>query len=142
MDEFGIVKSVSGALAVVSVERKSACDSCSAGCRVTDAGAEIEAFNQAKAAVGQKVKVSMKPYSYLKGSILVYGIPALALIAGAVAGKEFLAGSFKSTDPEIVSAVCAFGAFILSFAVVKLLISRMEKKTAYKPVIDEIIKEG
>lgn len=140
MDEIGVVKTVSGVLAKVAVERKSGCDSCKAGCKVTEAGAEIEAFNQAKAAVGQTVKVSMKSYSYLKGSILVYGIPALALIVGAVIGKEFFAGYFTKTDPDSVSAIFGFGALILSFILVRILGGRMEKKTEYKPVIVEIIK--
>lgn len=140
MDEIGIVKTVNGVLAKVSVERKSACDSCKAGCRVTDAGAEIEAFNQAKAMVGQKVKIEMKAYSYLKGSVLVYGIPALALILGAIIGKEFFSSYFTKTDSDTVSAIFGFSAFILSFIIVKILGGRMEKKTEYKPVIVEILK--
>lgn len=140
MDEIGIVKTVNGVLAKVSVERKSACDSCKAGCHVTDAGAEIEAFNQAKASVGQKVKISMKAYSYLKGSVLVYGIPALALIVGAIIGKEFFSRYFTQTDSDTVSAIFGFSALILSLVIVKMLAGRMEKKTEYKPVIVEILK--
>ncbi|GAB4408140.1 MAG: hypothetical protein OHK0032_03540 [Thermodesulfovibrionales bacterium] len=140
MEEIGVVKSINGIMARVSVERKSACDQCKAGCKVTEEGAEIEAVNQAKAGIGQKVKVVMKPYSYLKGSILIYGLPALALIAGAIVGKEFLSGSFKDIDPDILSAICGFGAFILSFVIVKLWSSRMERKIEYKPVIEEILQ--
>lgn len=140
MDEVGIVKSINGAIAVVSVERKSACDSCKAGCNVSDSGVEIEAFNKAKAAVGQKVRVKMEPYLYLKGSILIYGMPAIALIIGAIIGKEYLSGFFKGSDPDIVSAISGFGMLILSFIAVRLLSARLEKKTEYKPVIEEIIE--
>lgn len=142
MDEIGTVKRLDGLLAIVNVEKKSACGSCKAGCKVSETGAEIEALNKADAAVGQMVRVVMQPYLYLKGSILVYGLPAFALIAGAVIGKEYFSGFFKNLDPDIVSAISGFSAFILSFAVVKLLSSRMEKKTEYKPVIVEIIKEA
>ncbi len=140
MEEIGIVKSVNGVMAIVSVTRKSACEQCKAGCHVTDSGAEIEAINRAKAKIGQQVRVAMKPYSYLRGSILVYGLPALALIIGAVIGKEFFGGLFRSLDPDIVSAIFGFGAFILSFALVKLWSMRIETKTEYKPVIEEIIE--
>lgn len=140
MDEIGIVKNLSGAIAIVSVERKSACDTCKAGCKVTDSGAEIEAINEARAAVGQKVRVAMKPYLYLKGSVIVYGIPALALIIGAVIGKEFLSGFFKNTDSDIVSAISGFALFALSFIIVKLWSSSLEKKTEYKAVIAEILE--
>lgn len=140
MDEIGIVKNIDGVIAIVFVERKSACDSCKAGCKVSDSGAEIEAINNAKASVGQKVKVVMKPYSYLKGSMLVYGIPALALIIGAIIGKEFLSVYFKNVDPDITSAISGFALFILSFVIVKLWSSRLEKKTEYKAVIAEILE--
>lgn len=140
MDEIGIVKRISGIIATVSVERKSACDSCKAGCKVTDSEAVIEAVNEAKASVGQKVRVEMKPYLYLKGSIIIYGIPAGALIIGAVIGKELISGFFKNMDPDIVSAVSGFGLFALSFLAVKIWSRRFEKKAEYKPVVAEILE--
>lgn len=140
MEETGIVKSVDGITAIVSVERKSACEECRAGCKITDSGAEIEAVNRAKAKVGQKVRIELKPFSYLKGSMLVYGLPALALVIGAVVGKEFFSRYFMGLDPDIISAIFGFGAFVLSFALVKLWSLRMEKKIEYKPVIEEIIE--
>lgn len=139
MEEIGIVKVTDGVFATVSVEKKSACEQCKAGCNVTDSGAEIEAVNRANARVGQRVRVEFRSYSYLKGSILAYGLPALALIAGAVAGKEFFS-SFFQMDPDIVSAISGFGAFILTFVIVKLWSMRIEKKIEYKPVIEEILE--
>ena len=141
MEEIGVVKSTSGVLAIVSVEKKSACEQCSGGCRITDEGAELEAVNQAKATEGQKVRVVMKPYAYLKGSMVVYGLPALALILGAVAGKEFFSSFFSSLDTDIVSAIFGFGGFILAFVAVKIWSVRIEKETAYKPVIEEILEK-
>lgn len=139
MEEIGVVKTTNGIFATVSVEGKSACDQCKAGCKITDSGAEIEAINRAKAKIGQRVRVELSPYSYLKGSVLVYGLPALALIVGAVAGKEFFSSYFQK-DPDIVSAISGFGAFILTFVIVKFWSTRIEKKTEYKPVIDEILE--
>jgi len=141
MEEIGVVKSTSGVLAIVSVERKSACEQCSGGCKITDAGAELEAINRAKAIKGQKVRVVLRPYSYLKGSMVVYGLPALALILGAVAGKELFSRIFYFTDPDIVSAIFGFGGFILTFIAVKIWSARIEKETAYKPVIEEILEK-
>lgn len=100
----------------------------------------IEALNPVKARVGQKVRVVMKPYTYLRGSLMVYGIPALALIAGAVIGKEALGSYFKSLDPDILSAISGFGACAVSFLAVKLWSSKMSKKTELKPVIEEILE--
>ena len=141
MDEIGIVKSIHGVIATVSVERKSACEQCAVGCKVTDSGAEIEAVNRAKAKIGQKVRVELKPYSYLKGSIIVYGLPALALVIGAVVGKEFFSGLFRTMDADIVSAIFGFGAFIIAFILIRFWSMRFEKKSEYKPVIEEILEE-
>ncbi len=140
MDEIGIVKAVNGIIAVVSVQRKSACDQCRAGCKLTESGVEIEAVNTVRAVIGQKVKVVMKPYSYLKGTLLVYGVPTLALIIGAVIGKEFLSGFFREADPDILSAISGFGAFLLSFLLIKIWSGKAEKKMEYKPVIEEILE--
>jgi sigma-E factor negative regulatory protein RseC len=141
MDEIGVVKSTKGILAIVSLERKSACEQCTAGCKITDAGAELEAINRAKAMTGQKVRVALKPYSYLKGSLIVYGLPALSLIIGAVAGKEFFSRFFHSLEPDIVSALFGFGAFILAFVTVKIWSTRIESNTSYMPVVEEILEE-
>lgn len=142
MEEIGIVKSLAGSIAVVVVERKSACDQCKAGCKVTEEGAVVEAINLAKAKIGQKVRIVMKPYTYLKGSIIIYGIPALALIIGAIIGKEFLTSLhlFAGLDPDTVSAICGFGAFVLSFLIVKFWSAKIEKRVEFKPVIQEILE--
>ncbi len=142
MEEVGIVKSIEGVTAKVLVERKSACDKCNVGiCHgSSDDGALIEALNIAKAKEGQKVKVVFKSYSYLKGTILIYGLPALALIIGAVLGKEFLPWFFSGVDPDLLSAVGGFGLFFLTFIAARLFSMRMEKKTEFKPVVEEILE--
>ena len=143
MEEIGVVISVEGPMAKVLVERKSACDKCAAGtCTLTGGGAELEALNDARAEVGHKVKVALKPYTYLKGSMMLYGLPALSLIVGAVLGKEYFSRWFEGTDPDAVSAIAAFGLFALSFIIVKLWSGRAEKKVKYTPVIEEILKEN
>jgi sigma-E factor negative regulatory protein RseC len=141
MEEIGIVKSIRGVIATVEVERKSACEQCAGGCKISDSGAEIEAVNRARAAIGQKVRVELRPYSYLKGSIIVYGLPALALVVGAVAGKEVFRTFFRSMDADVGSAVFGFGAFIVAFILIKLWSIRFEKRTEYKPVIEEILEK-
>lgn len=141
MEEIGVVKSIDGVTARVIVERKSACDQCTEGkCLVTDGGAIIDAVNIAKASEGQRVRVLFKPYTYLKGAALIYGTPALALIIGAVIGKEFLSSFIQVIDPDLLSAASGFSLFIIAFVGVRLLSRWMEKKTEYKPVVEEILE--
>ncbi len=141
MEETGLVIKVEGNRAFVAVERKSACEGCPASsiiCKPGDEGSIIEAINEAGAKIGDRVNVSLKAFSYLKGSIIVYGIPTICLIAGAVIGKEILK-DFISLDPELLSAIFGLGAFGISFLIVKLLFKRMEKKKEYTPVVERVL---
>ncbi len=141
MEEIGIVKSIDGVTAKVAVERQSACDTCEqSSCHIMDNETEVEALNIAKAVPGQKVKISMKPYTYLKGTILIYGVPVIALIIGAILGKELLSSHFEGIDPDILSAIGGFSLLIFSFIVIRLITGRMEKKEKFQPVIEEILK--
>ncbi len=141
MDEIGVVKSTEGDIAKVIVERKSVCDQCEQNtCLITDNGAEMEAINYINAKEGQKVKIAMKPYTYLKGTILIYGVPVIALIIGAIFGKGFLTQIFTDLDPDVLSAISGFSALIVSFIIVKIFSSRIEKKGKLQPVIDEILE--
>jgi len=141
MEEIGVVKSISGTMAKVSVPRKSVCEGCTAGtCKPDEQSMEIDAVNKAQAKAGQKVRVTVKSYTYLKGSILVYGLPAVALIAGAVIGKEIFGPRFKGIDPDILSAIFGFGLFALSFLGIKIWSLFAGKKTESRPVIEEILE--
>ena len=143
MEETGVVKRVDGPKAFVTVRRQSACDACASGsaCKVSESGAEIEAFNAVHAEVGDTVKIAFKAFTYLKGTLLIYGIPALALVVGTVVGKEYLSVFFPARDPDMLSALSGFGFMIASFLGVKLLISKFEKKKELVPVIEEIISK-
>jgi sigma-E factor negative regulatory protein RseC len=99
----------------------------------------IEALNPVHGRVGQKVRIVMKSSSYLRGSAIVYGIPALALIAGAVLGKEVIGSLVSGFDPDLLSAISGFCFFVASFVAIKLWSGRLAGKTEMKPVIEEIL---
>lgn len=140
MEETGIVSRTDGVYAIVSVKRKSSCEHCTAGtCNVSGETVTIEAINEANAIVGQRVRVEMRALAYVKGSMLFWGIPALALIAGAVIGGEFLSGRFPGADPEGVAAITAFSMFALSFLAVKLATRKAAKSVRYQPIVKEIL---
>ena len=141
MEEVGTIMSIDGLTAKVTVPRKSACEGCTAGtCTPGEQSMEIEALNPIEARVGQTVRVVMKPYSYLKGAIIVYGIPALALVIGAILGKEFFSIYFAGIDPDVVSAFFGFGAFIVFFILIKFWSIKFERKQDLKPIIEEILE--
>jgi sigma-E factor negative regulatory protein RseC len=141
VEEVGLVKSAGGKVATVLVQRKNACEGCSSGvCKATDQSMEIEALNPLHAHAGQKVRVVIHSSAYMKGTLIVYGIPLLALIVGAVLGRELFSRFLENFDPDSVSAVFGFTALAISFFIIKAWSSRAEKKPGIKPVIEEIIE--
>jgi sigma-E factor negative regulatory protein RseC len=139
VEEVGTVKSIDGVMATVEVVRKSMCEGCTAGCREEDQSMEIDALNEVGAKVGQTVKVSIKAITYLKGTMIVYGLPALALVIGAVIGRNLMIKIFPHSDREMLSGVFGLGAFAVAFIAVKIWTTAVSRKTESKPVIEEIL---
>ena len=145
MEEIGIVKEINGIKAIISVQKQGSCGSCPGAtlCQTLGAGeALMEAYNHVGARAGDTVKVVFKSSNYLKGTMLVYGLPSLMLIIGAVLGKGYLSRFFPAADPEILSAGSGFGFLVISFLVIKLWSNTFERKKEYTPIIEEIINRG
>lgn len=137
-----MVIKVEGIMARVAVKQNAACEGCQIkdSCSTTSGeGAELEAVNEANAKAGQTVKISMKPYTYLKGTMLVYGIPLVLFIVAAIAGKEIGKEYFTETGSDLVAAVSGFAALVLSLLIIRLWSRKTESKTGYKPVIVKIL---
>jgi positive regulator of sigma E activity len=101
---------------------------------------EIEAINKAGAVKGQKVKVLVHTSAYMKGAMVIYGVPALFLVAGAVFGKEVMPRFFPAKDTDILSAIFGFSFLIVSFILIKIWAGRQGPKTESTPVIEEILQ--
>jgi sigma-E factor negative regulatory protein RseC len=144
MEEIGVVKEINGVSAIVAVTKKTSCDHCTDGagkCHSKGDEMLIDALNIVKAEVGQRVKVTAKPLTYLQGTLLIYAFPALSLIVGAILGKKYLSMFIINPDLDVMSAIGGFSALIISLVIAKIVSSRLDKKTEYKPVIDEIIED-
>lgn len=141
IEETGVVVRTEGITATVLVQKRGACDGCTATgtCASTQEGMEIEALNPVQAKSGQTVKVSIQSMTYLKGTMLVYGFPMIALIGGAVIGKNLGEQFFTSIDSDLSAAIFGFSAFLLAFLFAKAFSRKAETKTEYKPVISEIV---
>ncbi len=142
MHEMGIVTNINGTMAIVKVsKRNSCCEDCEKEiCDISEDGIETEAINMAGAKIGQKVKLVMKSYTFIKGTILIYIVPVIALIAGSILGNLYLPGYFIGTDPDLLAVIGGFLLFFASLMGVKIILSKMEKKTESKSVIESIVE--
>ena len=144
MTNVGVVKSVHGNMAKVFVGAgHSCCESCQpASCDIdTTRGIETDAVNSIHANVGQKVRIDMKSLAFLKGVLVLYVLPIVALLTGALLGGAYLPAYFRGTSPDVLSAAGGFFLFLISLLTARLFSRKMEKKTEKIPVIESIIEE-
>jgi sigma-E factor negative regulatory protein RseC len=142
IEDIGVVTKTDGVTASIIVQKKGFCDGCAAKgtCESTEEGMEIKALNTVQAKVGQTVKVSLGPQTYLKGTILVYGIPLIAFIGGAIMGKIIALEYLNGTDSDLVAVATGFTVFIISLFGIKIWAKKAASKTEYKPFIEDIVE--
>jgi sigma-E factor negative regulatory protein RseC len=142
--EEGTITKVLGSKALVLVERSSMCDGCHSKsvCKNLGGGKnmEAEANNGAGGKVGDRVLLKIDTSLFLRLTFIVYMIPVLALIAGAIIGVKF--GPQYSFNPEFASLVLSVSAFIIAFLVIYVIGKRTKVKQRYMPEIVKIISSG
>ena len=109
INEQGIIEKVNKGKALVRIQRRSACESCSSkgSCSISARDVTIEVPNDLKAEKGDRVEISVPDGALLKISALVYLFPIIALMIGAFMGASF-AKPFHA-DPSVTAI---FGAAI------------------------------
>ena len=141
MKEEGIVTGTNGELAQVKVRRSEACSGCGSQgvCHSLggDVDMEVEAMNTAGGGVGDRVQLELPSSSVVKIAFLVYMIPVICLVAGAIAGTK-LAPSL-SLDPELSALGLAVFGFAAAFLVVRKIGQAMGAKKEYRPEIVKVL---
>ena len=145
IEEVGtVVELKSKMIAVVMCTKSSLCENCATNgnCALGDDDNTrlIEVHNLLGAEVGEQVRIATTTKSFLQSSFLLYIVPLIALVIGAIAG--LLVGEKIPTglDPNLLSAI--FGVFFMigSFVVLRVGSSALNKES-YMPKIIEIIIE-
>ena len=141
--EQGIVIRTETETAWVKTKRSEACEGCSSrgACSVMGGGEEmeVEAINAAGGKVGDRVVLSFETASLLKATFLVYIIPVIFLLIGALIGQKL---ALILTLNESMSA--AIGSLLLgglSILFVKIKGNRMAQQEEYRPKVIRILKQ-
>lgn len=145
VEEFGSIVELKGKeVAVVLCEKSSSCEHCASmeSCQVgTDNKSKlVEAMNTIGAGVGDRVKLAVSSKNFLQSSFLLYIVPLIALIIGAVSGQ--LLGTYLEVglDPNLLAALLGTAFMVGSFFVIRVG-SRAIPKEAFMPRIVEIVPE-
>ena len=108
--EYGTIVELKGRqVAVVLCQKQSACKHCpsSGACQVGDDGKSmlVESFNQIGAQVGQKVKVVTSTKHFLQSSFVLYILPVIGLLIGAVSGQLIAEHAEVGVEPQPLGAL-------------------------------------
>lgn len=142
IEEQGTVIELKGKhIAAVLCEKSSFCKNCASmeACQVgTDNKSKVvEAHNSAGAQVGDRVRLVTSTRNFLQSSFLLYMVPLIALLIGAIIGN-LLGEKLEGVDPNLLSAILGTAFLAGSYLVIKVG-SRAIPKETYMPRIVEII---
>jgi sigma-E factor negative regulatory protein RseC len=145
LEEFGNVVELKGKMvAIVLCQKSSFCKNCASmqSCQISDDNRSmlVEAHNVIGAEVGNKVRLVTSSKSFLQSSFLLYIVPLIALIVGAVAGHLIGESMPAGPDPNLLAALIGTAFLIGSFFVIRIG-SRAIPKEAFMPRIVEVLSE-
>jgi sigma-E factor negative regulatory protein RseC len=145
IEELGtIVELKSKAVAAVICKKSTLCENCaSVGlCQMGDDSRSmlVEALNPLGAQVGDRVRLVTSTRSFLQSSFILYIVPLIALIIGAVAGQQIGLSGMVGIDPNLLAALIGTACLVGSFLFIRF-VSRAIPRETYMPRIIEIIRE-
>lgn len=138
--ETGRVVALKGDRVWVQTIRASACESCSArsGCgqRVLASASsgranQILVNNHLNARVGDEVTVAIEESALLSASLLVYALPLVLMISGAVVGQQWL------PDQDAGAIAGAIAGLAAGFGVARMVQTR--SAGGYEPTLVDIL---
>jgi len=142
IEEYGTVVELKGKqVAVVLCKRNSACDHCpsSGACQMGDDSESmlVEAFNQIGAQVSDRVRVQTSTKHFLQSSFMLYIVPVIGLLIGALLGQGLSELTTLTIDPSLLSALLGVAFMAGTFLCIKLGTQAL-KRELFMPRIVEI----
>lgn len=137
--EYGTIVELKGRqIAVVICQKQSACKHCpsSGACQIGDDGKSmlVESFNQIGAQVGDKVKVVTSTKHFLQSSFILYMVPVIGLLIGAVTGQLIGENIDIGVDPKLLSALIGVAFLVGTFLCIRIG-TRALKREIFMPRI-------
>jgi len=128
--------------AMVVTERDDACSNCESAqfCHsLADCSRmETRVLNQADAKIGDRVTISLSSKSVFKSAMILYILPTLSLISGAIVGSGL--HRYLSIGETGAAILLGFAGLMLGFIIAGLISKRQTAGSKLTPVITRIIK--
>jgi sigma-E factor negative regulatory protein RseC len=140
--EKGVVEKVENGFAWVRAQRKSACAGCGnrSHCSIIEGGNQmlVKATNVIDAGEGDSVEIHMNSSFQLKCTFIVYIIPVLGIISGAIVSEPL--SNLIGINASIGMAIFTLSGFLLSLAVSRALIHKLTNGNEINPTIKRVLK--
>lgn len=145
IDETGSVIELKGKhIAVVLCQKSSFCRNCASmeQCRVGDDNRSmlVEAHNTIGARVGDKVRVVTSSKSFLQSSFILYIVPLISLVVGAIVGQLLGERLENGPNPDLLSAIFGTAFLVGAFLTIRVG-TRAVPRENFMPRITEILPE-
>lgn len=142
IEEYGIIIELKEQqIAVVMCQRNSACDHCpsSGACSMGNDSETmyVDAFNAVGAEVSDRVKIVTSTKHFLQSSFMLYIVPIIGLLVGALSGQAIGEKMSSKIDPSLLSAIMAMIFMTATFIAIKFG-TRGLKREVFMPRIVEI----
>ena len=140
MQENGIVIESTGGRAQVRIERTESCEGCH-GCLYQDSGHFMVAdvVDRVGTSPGDRVRLETEAASPVKASLLLFGVPLVALFAGYAVGAALapVLGAPQASQGIGIAGAAIF--FAASFGVLSLVSRRRSAGSSGQSAIVEIL---
>ena len=133
MNEIGTVTKVEGDFADVIFQRQSMCKHCGACIKAGPDEMMVRVENTLGAKVGDRVSVSMGQTAFVEASLVMYGVPLVALLVG-VAVPLLLRVS------EYIAAACGVVCAVLAYAVIRRFEPRFSRNKKFFHKLESIVE--
>lgn len=149
VEEKAMVVAIEGEDVLLQTQRRSACQSCSVkqGCGtsvlakvVGQRSSQILVLNTLDANVGDEVIIGINDNALVKGSLLIYAVPLIFLLTGALLG-ELWAHTY-GFNAELASIVSAVVGFLLAMVLIRYSLYKTQFKNEIQPHLLRIIHKA
>lgn len=144
MAEEGVVRVLQrGNMALVEAVKSDACSSCGAKGACHAMGGNkirvVPAVNQPGAQVGDRVQLAVSRTGLMKASFLVYMVPVMALMAGALTGQKL--GPSWGWDPTTAAVVVSLSALAVCWLGISQLSKILAKRREFTVRIVRVLRK-
>ncbi len=142
IEEYGtVIELKEGQVAVVMCQRNSACDHCpsSGACNVGDDSETmlVDAFNAIGANIDDRVKVVTSTKHFLQSSFVLYIVPIIGLLIGALIGQELGENSNFGIDPSLLSALMAVAFLLVTCVIIRVATGKLKREVFMPRIVEK-----